>query len=928
MPELLERDHETGCVRRLVDAAASSAGGLLVIEGDAGIGKTGLVRAAATLAAERDVRVLGARGAELEQDLAFGMVRELLGAAASEPGTALEGAATLAGPVLGPVSAAGPGGQDLFGILHGLYWLVADLAAVRPLLLVVDDAHWCDVPSLRFLAYLARRLDGVAVGLLVATRPTAVGGRQDLLGVLAAEPGAVMVRPRPLTADGVRRLVTAALGPPDPAFCAACRTTTGGNPFLLGELLAELAAAGVTPRAADVDRVAAVVPRGVLRAVHTRLAALPGPAVALAAAAAVLGDGADPGRAARLAGIPDAEVVAAADALVAARLVERDTALTFLHPLLRSAVASTLGPARLAATHRRAATVLAADGEHGDALVPHLLAAPPAGDPWIVDALRAAARRATARGAPETAARYLIRALAEPVTPADRHGVLLALGQAEMQAGSAAAATHLAEAVEDAPDGVARARSSLLLARVLAHSGRFPEAVQVCERAVEALGEADADLTTELTVELLTAATQHGSTRPVALRWHAARAADPEPTTRAACMLLANLALEEVVRNGSRERALRLAELSLGGRHLLDPAAMMSLPSALISLTLAGRAGRAVQVWDEAIALHRLRGDVRGFALASAFRGYASHYCGDLDATIADTRCALDLVRAEAGPTVTEGFAVAWLVYALIDTGDHAGADAELAARASLFESGPWSTTNYLFSARGRLRVAQGRHDEAVADLEQCGRRAASIDADGPVMFRWRPHLALALFGRGEGDRASVVAKDAVDSARGWGAPLPLAESLRVAGLVTAGPEGVALLRQAVDVATDTPLERARALTALGAALRRSGRRVEARVPLRAGLDLALARGAGAVADLAHEELVAAGGRPRRLRATGVDALTATERRVATMVAGGLTNRAVAQALFVSEKTVETHLGHTDRKLGVTSRTQLGAALG
>ncbi|MDN5751108.1 MAG: LuxR C-terminal-related transcriptional regulator, partial [Pseudonocardia sp.] len=662
-------------------------------------------------------------------------------------------------------------------------------------------------------------------------------------------------------------------------------------------------------------------------AVHTRLAALPEAAAALAAAAAVLGDGADPRRAARLAGIPDEEVTAAADALVAARLVERDTALTYLHPLLRSAVASTLGPARQAAAHRRAATVLAEDGEHGDALVPHLLAAPPGGDPWVVDSLRAAARRATARGAPEVAARYLLRALAEPVAPADRHGVLLDLGRAEMQAGAGAAVTHLTEAVEEAPDVVSRARSSLLLARVLAHSGRFPEAVEVCERAGESLGAADADLAIELTVELLTAATQHVTTRPVAVRWHAGRTGDPEPTRRAACMLLANLALEEVVRAGSRERALRLAELSLTGRHLLDPQAMMSLPSALISLTLSGRPGRAVQVWDEAIALQRARGDMRGFALSSAFRGYAAHYTGDLDATIADTRSALDAVRAAAQPTVTEGFATAWLVYALIDTGDHAGADAELDARAHLLDSGPWSTVNYLLNARGRLRVAQGRFDDAVADLEECGRRAASIDADGPVVFRWRPHLALALLGRGDGDRASAAAEDAVRRARAWGAPLPLAEALRVAGVVASGERGLALLREAVDAATGAPLERARALTALGAALRRAGSRAEARVPLREGLDLALSRGAAAIADLAHEELVATGGRPRRLRVTGAAALTATERRVATMAASGLTNRGVAQALFVSEKTIETHLGSAYRKLGIASRTQLDAAL-
>ena len=279
---------------------------------------------------------------------------------------------------------------------------------------------------------------------------------------------------------------------------------------------------------------------------------------------------------------------------------------------------------------------------------------------------------------------------------------------------------------------------------------------------------------------------------------------------------------------------------------------------------------------------------------------------------------------------LTEGFATAWLVYALIDTGDHAAAEEELVAATPMIGPGAPFIANYLLSARGRLRLAQGRYDEAVTDLQECGRRAAAWGATGPALCRWRAHLALALFGRGDREAAAQAGAEALRAARAWDTPFLVAEASSAAGLTTADPQaGLTLLREAVVAAAESgsPLEEARALVALGGALRRSGSRSAARAPLRAALDLALRCGAGAVAGTAHDGLVAAGSRPRRLRSTGVGALTAVERRVAAMVADGLTNRTVAQALFVSEKTVETHLGHAYRKLAISSRTQLGSAL-
>ena len=257
---LFDRDRELSAVGALLDDAASGAGGLLLVEGEAGIGKTGIVRAAGALARASGLRVLGARGSELESGLAFGLVREMFSepiraADKDELGALFAGAAALARPVLEPaVEQVLDESHDSFATLHGLYWFVAGLCSAAPTLLAVDDAHWSDLPSLRFLAYLARRLDGLKLALLVTARPEEAE-QQELLRLLASEPQAVQVRPRPLGRASVHAMVSAALGPAEDRFVDACQAVTGGNPFLLTELLADLRDAAVPPLASHLDRV-------------------------------------------------------------------------------------------------------------------------------------------------------------------------------------------------------------------------------------------------------------------------------------------------------------------------------------------------------------------------------------------------------------------------------------------------------------------------------------------------------------------------------------------------------------------------------------------------------------------------------------------------------------------------------------------------
>ena len=210
--------------------------------GPAGIGKSALIGAARALSDAAGARTLRARGGELERDFAFGVVRQLLEPALAEvPARTrddlLQGPAGVAGRLLGlpgrcPTAAREVAAPDAsFTVLHGLYWLCANLAGDRPLVLTVDDAHWADAPSLRFLAFLLPRLEELSLALVVATRPEAEGASAPLLALLLADPLARVLRPAPLSARAVGRLIEEGLGrAPDPDFAAACRRTTGGVP--------------------------------------------------------------------------------------------------------------------------------------------------------------------------------------------------------------------------------------------------------------------------------------------------------------------------------------------------------------------------------------------------------------------------------------------------------------------------------------------------------------------------------------------------------------------------------------------------------------------------------------------------------------------------------------------------------------------------
>lgn len=932
---LLGRGEELRSLHRLVDEATAGRGGVGFVEGPAGIGKSRLLEAAVAAARSGPGTALRARGSELEREFAFGVARQLyepLLAAAAPPERErlLDGAAALAEPLIGPsgLERPVPGGDNAHASLHGLYWLTVNVATPTPLVLVVDDAHWVDGPTLRFLAYLANRIDELPVALVLAARPHEPGADLELLDELAAGPAASVIRPGPLDVPAIEEVARTEWGEEvHGEFVRACAEASGGNPLYLRELLVTLAAEGVRPTADTAPRVAQVAPASIARSVARRLRRLEPEAIRLAEALAVLGDRADPRAVAALSGLDDDVLARAAGALRTADILD-PRELAFAHPVVRGAVYSDRSAAERSRQHRQAVVVLTEAGADEDALAVQALAAEPTGDAGIVEILRRAARRARARGAPEVAVAYLERALAEPPSPARRAELLVEIGHTEVAVLRSSGLEHMRRALDVTDDPALRARVAFELGRALLGTANFPEAASVLDEARQALPEvADPELASQLDAQVLAASILTPARTPVVagevLRLMEDPASVADPVLLAALgAAIANMFPPAGIGADLATRALADGRLSLESDAVI-------VCMAAITLMSADRLDQAAAVWDRAQAEARQLGSPMLDGMTRSIGAFTFVRRGELDRADADAGHSPQVLDAEWRGSLLIAFTVPSVVDILVERGALDRASDLLVEQGLTGDLPDIVQMSFVLDSVGRLRIAQGRHDEAIALLRECGRRMTGWGLSNPGLIPWQASLAPALAAVGDREEAGAVAEAAVERGRRFEVPRELGMGLRAAALVAGGDEGIALLQEAVSTLAPTParLEHARALTDLGAALRRRGFRSDAREPLRQAVDLAQRCGATVLARRAHEELVAAGARPRRLQTTGAQSLTGSERRVANLVAEGMTNRQVAQALFVTEKTVEGHLAHVYRKLQISARSQLAEAL-
>jgi DNA-binding CsgD family transcriptional regulator len=932
-PALLERDAELALVERLLAATETGEGAVLLFEGPAGTGKSRLLAAACERAEARGFQTLRARGGELERDYSYGVVRQLFeahlaGCGADERASLLSGAAGLAAPLFdhAPADSAPTGAPDTqFPVLHGLFWLTATLAERRPVLLAVDDLQWCDSASQRFVSYLARRLDGLPVTIAVSVRTGEPEADATALAELEAQPLAHIVRPGPLSPAAVARFLESALERRcDPAFLTAVYEASAGNPLCLHEVVRAVAAEGIEPTAASAARVRELGPETLSRFVLRRLRRLGDSAEALARAVAILGDESELQIAAALAELDIQDAARAAASLAHVEILRPAGRLGFVHPVVRAAVHATIGGPERELAHERAAELLAASGASATALAAHLLHVAPRARPSVVASLRVAAGRAIAQGDPGAAAAYLERALAEPPGAGERAGVLLELGEAEISAALPGATGHLEEA-HALLTGDAAAEAALALAESLYAPGRVYDATDVLQRAI-AGADRDPALARRMEARLIHLARFDARVYPLA-RDRLAGLADAIGDDSSGRLLQA-LAASELTRAGEQpERARQLVQPALADSLALSEhenwQAHGLAVGVLLSLDELDEAARRSNRWLE---IGRARGSAFSFAHASGFHALAMLRSGRLAEAEADARAALAVAPYAGKGGNPEIFG--YLTETLLERGEIAEAAAMLERAGIPDPERPTYQMARWLEVRARLEIASGAGGQGLEDLLAAGERMGALGVVNPSHSAWRSQAALALHARDERGEARRLVGEEVELARRWGAPRPLGAALRAAGLVEGGAGGLALLRESTAVLAGSPaqLERARSLTELGAALRRANQRAEARGILAEALELAELCDATPVAERAHAELLATGARPRRIARSGVAALTPSEHRVARMAAAGQTNREIAQALFVTPKTVEMHLSHVYRKLEIQARSQLARA--
>lgn len=924
---LLEREHELEALDAAISAAAESAASLVLVEGPAGIGKSQLLAEARTLGEEHELSVRSARGSELERDFPFGVVRQLfesLLVAEADRSRLLAGAAEGAAPVFGDGVPADdpPPDERMFARLHGLYWLTVNLSSERPLLLVVDDLHWCDAASLRFLAYLARRVEELPVVLVGSLRSAEADANQAILEELTSEPHAHVLLPGPLTAAAVAEVVRNRLGEGvEPAFAAACHSSTGGNPLLLNELLKALVADRVAPDAAHVDVVTELGPRAASRAVLLRLARLSPDAVRVARAIAVLGDGAEFGVVAEFAELEALAVAAATRELVQAEILRSEPPLGFVHPLVQAAVYHDLAPVERELYHQRAATLLVTLGAPRQQIAAHALVMPAQGRPWVVNVLRDAAAVAVARGDLDAATALLERALAEPPEPEVQRSLLFELGRVEGMTSLPAAAQHLQSAYELADDPATRGLAADQLARTLVFLGAPEESGELAREAALELPPELADLARRLeAVELFSlflGAEPQGDHRE---RFAAAREIDVSGGVGARS-LAAVAAWYWAMQAGPADRVCALARAALEGGELLAADGLMPI-IATVPLALADL-DEALEAWDVQRAEAHRKGSLMRVGGVHLWSGYTYYLRGDLAEAESELRASLQTLT-DWGVRADGGWAPPVLAEVLLERGAIDEARSVLDAAG---DAPPHSDhTIMLDRARARTLLAEGRPDEA---LEQADELESHADGkQHPRFVPWRSLKAEALERLDRRAEAVALAEAEVEIARRWGTPGTVGRSLRVLGTILHS-DGLEQLEEACDLLEQAParLEQSKALAALGGVLRHLRKPTEAREPLRRALELADICGAQPLVDAVRSEIYATGSRPRTTALTGVDALTPSERRVAGLAAEGQTNRDIAQTLYVTPKTVEVHLSNAYRKLGITSRRELANAL-
>ncbi|MDX6358517.1 MAG: hypothetical protein QOH37_1571 [Nocardioidaceae bacterium] len=918
------RLHERAAEIAAIDAAVArlqdGRGTSLLLEGRAGRGKSTLVEYAVQRGRERGARTWVVRARHLASAAPFEVLRRLLGPAVEDAGgvDALEGAARFAIPLFTP-------GADLaHGVDYGCQWLVAWLAERSPVVLAIDDAHWADGASLRVLLDVQADISVQPVAMLVASRPVENPEVQRVLAAMAAQPGCEVLSPGTLSREAVAEVVTEKLGEsPSPAFVDECLKVSRGNAFYLHELLRPYETDSVPNRQTFVSK-------GTLslrRTVAWRLGELGPEAMLLAQAAAVLGDGCSLHLAAELARQDDETAVHHASRLEVASILQHGDPVEFLHPLLRAAVEAELPDVVKGELHARAARLLLLSGEPPESVGLHLVNSPGSGDAEVAAFLLEEGEAALEAGSIALATQLLLRALEEPAPAEQQPRILVALGRAEHALGRLAAARAHLQAAMDSEDRPVVLTAAAELFDVLIDAGLYVELGRLHHAVLALQPFADSEAEVRLRAQLLVnvfMAVEPGLGLPVDLQVIDANDLPVERDIDRYLLVIAAI-YERTMQHGTTERLVGILRRAV--------AALDGVPEGSLSLWDARAAIEAATfLADDEIAeadailervapsVSRLRGSAPVLQSELEHRRIMSALAkGDFDdvlsaiALVEQRTAQHEMSRFTAGHRFIRGTVAH-------ERGDYATAAELLADRTG---------EDTVYPALGALVAGEpGRA------LEMLAVQGFSDDVHGPVTaieVELAPHLVASHAYGQLGDRENALreADREVAIRREYGPNFRLALALRRSASLESSRRAVDLLSEALELAESTPRRPVivRVLASYGAALRRVDRVSEARDVLYRAVDLAEEMGMERLRERSRQELVLAGGRPRRARTSGPRSLTAAQQQVARLAAGGRSNRQIAEDLFVTIKTVETHLGAVYRKLVITSRDELAQAL-
>lgn len=887
---LLHRDEELRAVCDAFEQLRAGHACRLIIEGPRGIGRTVLLEAALAQRPD-DIALLRARGYRSEQGIAFGVTGQLL--------DALPGA---------------PAAEDA----RGAFQAVRQAASERPLVIAIDDFADADEPSRDFVGYLARRLDGLPIALLLTVDSDAAAAGVD--------GPATVLRPAPLCDTCVAEHAASRFGAPvDTELAAACHVLSQGNPLILDELIDRLQAASVSPGAPDLDAVVDIAAATLSDTALAWLQQRQPMAVELLTNLALLGEGYDLEAAAMLSGQGELIAGHARAELRRVGLLAPDGPDRCRDELIRAAILTRLAPQRRLELHAEAARLLVRLGAPARQVADHLMSVGPSGQDWAVPVLRSAAREAAAEAAWSSAARYLREALAETSgsetsEPATLAALTAELGAVEMHHDVAAAARYAGTVAGAEASAVERASVLVPFANpvlALNASAGFAEVAA----GLAATPSVPRELLLRLTAQTLLTGHRAGVRR--ALRSVAGADVDDAATRD----FLGALAVVGAATGRHRGSALRLARRSGG-------------VAAAVALSWGEQFDEALVAAGAAVDVARAASRPAERALALLVRSDIEYRTGRLAATLRDARQALQLSKQVSAAGLYAG-AAASAARVLLDRGELDGAVA-LLGRVELPAAVHPLLRGHVLDVQGLAALAAGRPQDAIALFLECGHQLAARGIAGPACVPWRTHAVLAHQAAGESSAARTIAAADVDLARTWGAPGSLGAALAAASTCAPEPdrrehidEAVALLEPA-----GRPLELARALRWYANTRRDAGDPLAARSAERRATELARTCGTVAPAHQpvhqpahqpAHQPVDRpAGAAPATtppLHAPPAPRLTSGERRVVELVRRGLSNHAVAEELCLSKRTVDTHLGRVYRKLGIRGRIDLAAAL-